>query len=108
MTSRVIHNLCGVSRRQGADLEGRLEHFPEAHSLVMFDEEELTPVVLTVTEKEAPEAFAQLAEDEVLVANWAERRGVADSLVENGFVQLTGAEAKVGPFGLQALVAEVR
>jgi len=108
MTSRVLSNATVVERRNGDGYEGKVEYFPEVRSIVMFDDEELAPVVLTVNEKEAPEAFAQLGEDEVLIANWAERRGVAASLVEQGLVQLTGAEAKVGPFGLQALVAEVR
>lgn len=91
----------------GKTLTGRLEHFVGSKSLVIFEEESLAPAQLTVLKAEAPDAYAALATDEVLLRNWTDMRGVAAALVDSSIVELTGQEVRVGTFRLHALVARV-
>jgi hypothetical protein len=91
----------------GADLNGRLEYFIGAKSLVLFDDDALEPVLLTINAAEAPEAHAALEADQVLLRNWTSMRGVPEILVNSKLVELTGEEVRIGTFQLQALVARV-
>lgn len=105
--SRVLDQMVELTLADGKVIAGRLEHFPEGRSIVLFDDEEVDPIPLTVSAGEAPEATAALDEDHVLLRNWTEHRGVADQLVDCGLVGLTDEQVQVGMFRLQALVAKI-
>lgn len=106
--SRVLDSRISLMLANGKTLTGALEHFnPPAKSLVVFDDENFIPTMLTVLAAEAPLAHIALADDEVLLCNWTELRGVPAALVDQGLVELTGVEVSVGMFRLQALVARV-
>lgn len=92
----------------GKVIAGRLEHFPSGRSLILFDDEEIDPIPLSVPATEAPEATAALAEDQVLLRNWTEHRGVPEQLASYGLVGLTDDQVGVGMFRLQAIVAQVK
>lgn len=68
-------------------LTGDVDHYPEARAIVVMPEGGLAPVMLTVRAAEAPDEHALLAEDEVIVADWTDRRGAADALVALGLVE---------------------
>ncbi|MCY1718439.1 hypothetical protein OVA26_16005 [Microbacterium sp. SL62] len=89
-------------------IAGRLEHSPSARSLVLFDPEELDPILLSVAAGEAPLETAALDADHVLLRGWTEHRGVPEQLHEDGLVVLTGEEVQIGLFRLRAAVARVR
>lgn len=92
----------------GKELSGRLEYFTAPRSLVLFDDDSLEPVLLTVPNTaESAEAYAALADGQVLIRNWTELRGIADALVAQGVVELTGDEVRIGTFQLQAFVARL-
>lgn len=88
-------------------IKGSLEYFAGSKALAVFNEDDLGAKQLTVLPAQAPDEHAALADDEVLLQNWTELRGVADALVEQGVVELTGKEVQVGTFRLRALVARV-
>lgn len=92
----------------GDIIAGRLEHFPHSRTLALFDAEELHPIPLTVPVADAPEATANLAEDEVLLRNWTEHRGIPEQLADHGLVGLTDEQVQVGMFRLQAIVAKIQ
>lgn len=105
--SRVLDPSVQLITEHARSILGRLEYFPGSRTLVVLDDIDTDPCVLTVLATEAPELYAELAPDEVLLANWTDRRGVPESLAALGFVQLTGRSVKVGMFGLEALVARL-
>lgn len=105
--SRIIDPRINIRLTNGKSLIGQLEHFVTAKSLVVFDDENLVPKMLTVTAAEAPDAHAALGADEVLLRNWTDMRGAPAALADYGTVELTGQEVNVGPFRLQALVARM-
>lgn len=91
----------------GRILSGRLEYFRASKSLAVFDDEALTPSLLTVPVADVPAEHEALGADEVLLRNWTEMRGTAEALVQLGIVELTGQTLRVGVFGLHAVVARV-
>lgn len=107
-TSRVLDQMVELTLADGTVIAGRLEHFPDGKSLILFDDEAVDPYVLTVPAAEAPAETGALAPDQVLLRNWTEHRGVPEQLAETGLVGLTDEEVKVGIFRLQALVARVK
>lgn len=106
-TSRVLHPMLELERSDGKLMVGRLEHFPEAKGLILFDDEELSPIPLTVPAGEAPDAHAALGDGQVLLRNWTEHRGVPDQLASHGLVGLTDEQVQVGMFRLHAVIANV-
>lgn len=92
----------------GKIIAGRLEHFPEGRALVLFDDEAVDPIPLSVPAADAPEVTAALDEDHVLLRNWTEHRGVPEQLADSGLVGLTDEQAQVGMFRLQAIVAKIK
>jgi hypothetical protein len=105
--TRVIDPSITIPLANGKAVTGRLEHFAGPKSLVVFDDESLAPVLLTVPASEAPEHHAALDADQVLLRNWTDLRGAGDALVDQGIVALTGEEVSIGMFRLQAFVARV-
>ncbi|ROR76101.1 hypothetical protein SAMN06295974_3751 [Plantibacter flavus] len=106
--TRVIDENVSIHLTSGAVITGRLEHMPGAKVLAVFDDNRLDgPAVLTVRESEARAEHSELADDEVLIRNWTNMRGVGDALVQLGIVELTGKEVLVGTFQLQAFVGRV-
>jgi hypothetical protein len=105
--TRVLSPRIDLIMANGNTLTGRLENFLAAKSLVIFDDEDLVPKVLTVSSLEAPAEHAALEADQVLLRNWTEMRGAAASLADQGIIHLTGDAVGVGMFKLQALVARV-
>lgn len=106
-TIRVIDSKVSLPLANGTALTGSLEYFPGPKALAIFGEDDLGPKQLTVMSTEAPAEHIALADDEVLICNWTDMRGVADALVSQGIVELTGKEVAVGIFRLQAFVARV-
>lgn len=106
--SRIVSKDVSIEVRECPTISGRVEHFPQGHGLVVFDEDGLAPILLSLAEKEAPSQIAALAEDEVLLADWVERRGVADALEKLGLVEIVRREAvQVGMFPQEAVVVRV-
>jgi hypothetical protein len=105
--SRVIDPRISITLANGTSRDGRLEYFIPSKQLVVFADDELLSQALTVKVADAPDAYAALQADEVLLRNWTELRGAAASLVDQGIVELTGVEVPVTTFRLQALVARV-
>lgn len=91
----------------GKSATGTLEHFASAHALVLMSQDQPSPLVLTVTQTEAPAEHELLADGELLMRNWVETRGVASQLADAGLIELTGQSVSVGLFGLEALVARM-
>jgi len=106
--SRVLAIDLDLSLPGGGRLQGRLEHFPQGRSLVVFDEDGITLTPLTVPIADAGEHHAQLGPNEVLLRNWTDLRGVAAALVAQGHIELTGREVRIGDFRLEGLIARVR
>lgn len=106
--SRVLNKSITLPLASGKSLTGRLEHFSGPKSLVIFSDDSLEPVLLTVpTTHESEEAYDALEPDQVLLRNWTELRGVHEALVDQGVVELTGQEVSIGMFRLQAFVARL-
>ncbi|MCI4659760.1 hypothetical protein [Cryobacterium zhongshanensis] len=105
--SRIIDPGITLQLANGKSLTGRLEYFIPSKNLVVFDDDSLEPVTLTVLVAEAPSEHAALGSDEVLLRNWTDLRGAPAALAGVGIVELTGQEVKVGMFRLQALVARL-
>jgi hypothetical protein len=105
--SRIIDPSITLRLTSGKSLSGRLEYFIPSKNLVVFDDDSLEPVTLTVLVAEAPTEHAALGSDEVLLRNWTALRGAPAALADLGIVALTGQEVSVGLFRLQALVARL-
>lgn len=103
----VLDPFVELTLADGKVVAGRLEHFPASRSLVLFDDEAIDPIQLSVAMAEAPTETAALDEEHVLLRNWTEHRGVPEQLAGTGLVGLTDEQVQVGLFRLQALVAKV-
>ena len=106
--SRIISRDVAIEVKGRPTIAGYAEHFPQGRSLVVFDDSGLAPVMLSLTAKEAPDEVAALAEDEVLLADWVERRGVAEWLEQHGLVEtLRRVPVQVGIFPQEAVLVRV-
>lgn len=105
--SRILASSIAIETTNAGPINGRLEYYPSGHSLVVFDDAGLAPKQLEATGPEAAEAVARLGANEVLLSNWAERRGVAASLQKAGLIEPTGRTERIGMFGLEGVVVRV-
>jgi hypothetical protein len=106
--AQVLDSNITLPLASGKSLTGRLEHFSGPRSLVIFNDDSLEPVLLTVPNTaETAGAYAALEPDQVLIRNWTELRGAPDALATEGIVELTGQQVSIGMFRLQAFVARL-
>ena len=96
-----------LSVGNGLTFSGQLEYFQHSKALAIVNEETSMPKLLSVPKIEAGAAHAQLAGDEILLADWVELRGVTAALTELGVVVATGETLQVGMFRLAAPVVRV-
>lgn len=106
--SRIISRDIAIDVKGRPAIAGYAEHFPQGRSLVVFDDSGLAPTMLSLTAKEAPGEVTALAEDEVLLADWVERRGVADWLEQHSLVEVVRrVPVQVGIFPQEAVLVRV-